>query len=84
MLSTMGYSTSLTDNEWEILEPLLPEVLQLKKKTKPLKWTYRELIDGVLYQLKNGCNWEDLPEDLSPCLGARSLAPQSDAGSHRF
>jgi transposase len=21
---------------------------------------------GILYQLKNGCNWEDLPKDLPP------------------
>lgn len=62
----MAYSSSLTDTEWKILEPLLPEVLPAKKKTKPLKWSYRALIDGMLYQLKNGCNWEDLPKDLPP------------------
>ena len=80
----MAYSSSLTDVEWEILEPLLLEILPQKKATCPSKWTRREIIDGVLYQLKNGCNWEDLPKDLPPCLGARSLAPQSDAGSHRY
>jgi len=62
----MAYSISLTDIEWEILESLLPEVLPIKKKTKPLSWSYRELIDGLLYQLKNGCNWKDLPKDLPP------------------
>ena len=79
----MAYSSSLTDAEWEILEPLswctfpsaakrrgvaplLPEVLPPKKKTKPLSWSYRALIDGMLYRLKNGCNWEDLPKDLPP------------------
>ena len=62
----MAYSSSLTYDEWELLEPLLPEVLPQKKKTKPLTWSYRELIDGILYRLKNGCNWEDLPKDLPP------------------
>lgn len=62
----MSYSSSLTDTEWEILEPLLPEVLPQKKSTRPLDWSYRELIDGMLYRLKNGCNWEDLPKDLPP------------------
>lgn len=62
----MTYSSSLTDAEWEILEPLLPEVLPPKKKTKPVSWSYRALIDGMLYRLKNGCNWEDLPKDLPP------------------
>lgn len=63
---TMAYSSSLTDAEWEILEPLLPEVLPPKKNTRPLDWSYRALIDGVLYRLKNGCNWGDLPKDLPP------------------
>jgi transposase len=62
----MAYSSSLSDAEWDILEPLLPEVLPPKPKTRPLKWSYRDLIDGILYRLKNGCNWEDLPQDLPP------------------
>jgi transposase len=62
----MAYSSSLTDEEWEILEPLLPQVLPPKKQTRPSAWTKRELIDGMLYQLKNGCNWQDLPKDLPP------------------
>ena len=56
----MPYSSSLTDKEWEIIEPLLPK----KKRTKPPTWSKREILDGVLYQLKNGCNWCDLPKDF--------------------
>jgi transposase len=62
----MAYSSSLTDAEWEILESLLPEILPPKKSTRPLEWSYREIIDGILYRLKNGCNWADLPQDLPP------------------
>ena len=62
----MAYSSSLTDKEWELLEPLLSEVLPPKKQTRPPAWTKRELLDGVLYQLKNGFNWQDLPKDLPP------------------
>ena len=58
----MSYSSSLTDKEWEIIEPLLPK----KKRTKPPTWSKREILDGILYQLKNGCNWSDLPKDLPP------------------
>jgi len=58
----MPYSSSLTDKEWELIEPLLPR----KKLTKPLTWTKRQILDGVFYQLKNGCNWGDLPTDLPP------------------
>ena len=58
----MKYSSSLTDKEWEIIEPLLPK----KKRTKPPIWSKRDIVDGVFYQLKNGCNWSDLPQDLPP------------------
>ena len=58
----MPYTSSLSDREWEIIEPLLPK----KKRTRPPKWSKREILDGVLYQLKNGCNWVDLPRDLPP------------------
>jgi len=58
----MPYSSSLTDNEWEIIAPLLPQ----KKRTRPPRWTKREILDGIFYQLKNGCNWGDLPKDLPP------------------
>jgi transposase len=62
----MSYSSDLTEKEWEILEPVLEEILPFKKKTRPSNWTKRELINGMLYQLKNGCNWNDLPRDLPP------------------
>jgi len=62
----MPYSSSLTDEEWKVLEPLLPQILPIKKQTRPSNWTKREILDGIFYQLKNGCNWEDLPKDLPP------------------
>jgi len=58
----MPYSSSLTDKEWKIIEPLLPQ----KKQTRPPKWTKRQILDGIFDQLKNGCNWCDLPKDLPP------------------
>jgi len=58
----MTYSSSLSDREWDLIEPLLPQ----KKRTCPPKWSKREILDGILYQLKNGCNWGDLPHDFPP------------------
>ncbi len=46
------YSSSLTDEEWLIMESLLPK----KKLTCPPKWTKRQILDGVFYQLKNELN----------------------------
>jgi transposase len=40
--------------------------LPKKKLTCPLTWTKQEILDGVFYQLKNGCNWGDLPKDFLP------------------
>jgi transposase len=62
----MAYSSSLSDLEWEILEPLLIELLPQKKVTCPTTWSKRDILDGIFYQLKNGCNWQDLPKDLPP------------------
>jgi transposase len=62
----MPYSSSLTDSEWEIIEPILQNILPTKKRTRPSNWTKREILDGIFYQLKNGCNWQDLPKDLPP------------------
>ncbi|MEH2335324.1 transposase [Nostoc sp.] len=56
------YSSSLTDEEWSIIEALLPK----KKLTRPPTWSKRQILDGIFYQLKNGCNWADLPKDLPP------------------
>jgi transposase len=58
----MAYSSSLSDQEWKIIEPLLPQ----KKQTRPPVWSKRQILDGIFYQLKNGCNWCDLPKDLPP------------------
>lgn len=62
----MSYSSNLSDQEWEILEPLLREMLPQKKRTRPCNWSQRSIVDGILYQLKNGCNWNDLPKDFPP------------------
>ena len=62
----MAYSSDLNDQEWEFFEPLLLQALPPKKKTRPSNWTRREIVNGILYQLKNGCNWCDLPRDLPP------------------
>jgi putative transposase len=58
------YSSDLTDEEWEILEPLIPVA---KAGGHPRTTDIREVISGILYRLKNGCSWENLPTDFPPC-----------------
>ncbi|WP_445305251.1 MULTISPECIES: transposase [unclassified Microcoleus] len=38
----------------------------LKSCPRPLNWTKTEILDGIFYQLKNGCNWEDVTFRLTP------------------
>ena len=75
----MPYKSSLSDEEWKMLEPLLSESLPPKKQTRPANWSKGEILDGIFYQLKNGCNWQDLPKDLPPYKG-RLLALACSGG----
>jgi transposase len=49
----------LTDEQWEQLEPLLPP--QKPRTGRPNK-DHRTIINGILWILKTGAQWEDLPE----------------------
>jgi transposase len=49
----------LTDEQWQQLEPLLPGQ---KPKTGRPNLAHRTVINGVLWVLKTGAPWRDLPE----------------------
>jgi transposase len=55
-----GYSSDLTVEQYEKLATYLPQ----KKVTAPRKVSYHAILNGVFYQIKNGCVWADLPKDL--------------------
>jgi len=55
----------LTDAQWAVLEPLLPTG---KKAGRPLKWTKRQLIDGIRWRVRVGAPWRDIPS----CYGSWS------------
>ena len=58
-----AYPTDLTDAEWEIISPLVPEV---KPIGRPRQVDLREIINGIFYVLHEGCTWRALPHDLPP------------------
>lgn len=58
-----AYTTDLTDQEWEILEPLLPGPKHLGRK---IEYSRREILNAIFYLNRNGCTWRDLPGDLPP------------------
>ncbi|MFF7680373.1 transposase [Actinacidiphila glaucinigra] len=53
----------LTDEQWALLEPLLPV---RKKVGRPATWTRRQLIDGIRFRVRTGVPWRDVPERYGP------------------
>jgi putative transposase len=58
-----AYSTDLTDEQWAILEPLVPPS---KHGGRPREVDVREVVNTILYLNRTGCQWELLPHDLLP------------------
>lgn len=59
------YSTDLTDAQWALLEPFFPPVTRADGRTgRPRTYSYREILNGILYVVRTGCIWELLPHDL--------------------
>src|SRR5438128_1247045 len=56
-----AYDTDLTDEQWLVLEPLLPPVVAAGA---PRKTDLRQVINAVNYRLHNGCAWHNLPHDF--------------------
>lgn len=57
------YPSDVTDAQWELIEPLLPEA---KSGGRPRSTDMREVINAIFYQARSGCQWDMLPHDL-PC-----------------
>ena len=60
------YETDLTDEQWKIIEPLF---VGMRKR----KWEKRELVNAVLYLVKTGCQWRNLPHDFPPAFTVHSF-----------
>jgi putative transposase len=57
------YSSDLTDVEWKVLEALIPAA---KRGGRRRTTNMREVLNGIFYVLKTGCQWENLPKDFPP------------------
>jgi transposase len=57
------YPSDLSDDEWAVVEPLLPPA---KKDGRPEKHPRRDVVDAILYLTHNGCVWRALPADFPP------------------
>ncbi len=55
------YPSDLTDAEWGILEPLLPEA---KAGGRPREVDLREVLNALRYLVREGCRWRAIPHDF--------------------
>ena len=56
----------LTDEQWEVLEPLIP-VPPRREDGRGRPWRDpRDVLNGVLWVLRTGAPWKDLPERYPP------------------
>jgi transposase len=70
----------LTDKQWEKIEPLLPPVRTRRRGGRP-PVPHRAVLDGILWVLKTGARWRDLPHEYpSPATCWRRLAAWQERG----
>ncbi len=62
----MPFPRDLTDIQWAILDPLIPEpTRRLDGRGRPWR-PRRDVLNGVLYILRTGAPWADLPDRYPP------------------
>ena len=77
MLALMR-NTELTDEQWQYLRPLLPPH---KCRGRP-RADDRKTLNGILYVLRTGCRWEDVPREYgSPVTCWRRLRAWQEDGT---
>jgi transposase len=53
----------VTDGQWERIEPHLPKYAPSSKGGRP-RASDRECLEGILWLLRTGARWQDIPVDL--------------------
>jgi transposase len=62
----MARGEELTDEQWALIEPLLAE-LPKRDDGKGRPWRdNREIMNGILWILRSGARWKDLPDKFPP------------------
>jgi putative transposase len=57
------YPSDLTERQWHRLAPLVPPP---KRSGRPRSVDMREVVNAILYVLRNGVVWRALPHDFPP------------------
>ena len=56
----------LTNTQWELVEPLLPRGKSGPGKRGRPRKDDRAILEGVLWILRTGARWQDLPREFPP------------------
>jgi transposase len=60
-MGRMAYPSDLTDEQWAVVGPLIPpERPGGRHRTVDM----REVMNGILYLVRTGCQWRAIPHDL--------------------
>ena len=59
----MRYESDLTDEEWALVDPLIPPA---KRGGRKREVNVREVLNAIFYILWTGCQWKALPKDFPP------------------
>ena len=73
----------VSDELWKIVEPLIPEVKRRKRYPGRKRIADRKVLTGILYVLKTGIPWEELPQEMGCGSGVtcwRRLAEWQEQG----
>lgn len=57
------YTSDLTDAEWAIFDARFKELRKSLRGRPPIN-PQRETVNAILYRLRTGCQWRDLPHDF--------------------
>lgn len=58
----LRYPSDLTDEEWGLVEPLIPAA---KRGGNKRTVDMRSVVNGLMYILGTGCQWGAIPKDLA-------------------
>jgi transposase len=73
----------VSDELWEIVVPLIPQVKRRKRYPGRKRIPDRQVLTGILFVLKTGIPWEHLPQEMGCGSGVtcwRRLAEWQDQG----
>ena len=55
------YPSDVTDGQWRLIEPSIPPP---KPGGRPREVDMREVVNAILYVVRTGCAWRQLPHDF--------------------